>query len=305
MTFWRVAGVLLLALTLLGCDTETPDQLESQVLEIQMVTQGAPRLAGGVGIRSYNTWVIFEDGDMDPSTDDPVDFDGDGEGDEYLWCRQQTGPFQVHNSPSSVPWTFTIQVSIIRAGETVPEVITSPQALIADPAINLTAYDGSSATASTSQLQPICIDAANATTSCTGGSAARMFRFVDNLNARRRLSVAHRLVASATFNPLSAANPTEYGLGLGLCSLQDPGPPVTAGEEGFRLEFNKGDTIIVEARRGGTAAPPGLAVDGDISGQISLAANVFVDGRPAIVEGSISSVQGVAGGPLKFTYTSR
>lgn len=298
----RVATLMLLSVLWVGCDSTDPAQVETQTVELTMLATGAPKFTGGTGVKSFDTWVMFEDGDLDPATEDPVDFDGDGEGDRFLWCQNVSGFPPSHNTPSSVPWSYTLQISIIRAGQTEPEVLTSQQALLENPALNLTRYDGSITSSLTSHKQPICIDAANLVVPNCSGNVDRMFRFVNNSSLRRKMSQANLMVASATFNPLSDVN-SSFGLGLGLCSEVYPGPPVIDGQNPWLLEINKGDTIIVEARRG-MSAPAGLPFSGTLADKVSLEARLAVDGRVVGVNGiSGSAAQG--GAPIKFSYTSR
>jgi hypothetical protein len=298
----RVAALMLIAVPWVGCDTTDPAQVEMQTVELTMLATGAPKFSGSTGIKSFDTWIMFEDGDLDPATDDPVDFDGDGDGDSFLWCQNVSGFPPTHNAPSSVPWSYTIRVSIIRAGETEPEVLTSQQALQEDPARNLTLYDGSVTNSLTSHKQPICLDASNAVVPNCSGNVARMFRFINNSSLRRKMSQANRTVATATFNPLSDANPT-FALGFGLCSEEDPGPPVIDGQDPWILEINKGDTLVVEARRGMTA-PSGLPFSGTLDDKVSLEGRLTVDGRVVTVNG-VTGSPSQGGAPIKFTYTSR
>jgi hypothetical protein len=193
-------------------------------------------------------------------------------------------------------------ISVIRNGETVKTVVTSSDAMTENPAINLTGYDPAVATALTAHKQDICLDGGNAVTSCAGAGVARRFRFVNSGLLRRKLTQGHREVATTTENPLSTANPT-FGLGLGLCSLQDPGPPALDGQYPFTIDLNKGDTIIVEAERG-AAAPPGLPVSGNIDNQVSVAASLSIDGKSVTVNG-VTGTTNQPGAGLKFTFTTR
>lgn len=318
-----LAGLLLLAGVTTSCDTTQPLQVDRQTVELRFSGSGAPRVEGNsAGIQSFDTWFYFEDGDLDLTTDDPID---DA---EYLWC-EDISPRDTHVSPSSVPWSYTLQISVIRAGERTATVVSSPPALVGGPSVNLTAYDGANVNdVRFSTKDPVCLDATgDPSTECTvcefnqfrpcgkdsqcldlneglcvvSDAVTRMFRFTDN--TERKLSRATRVVAQALDSPLVDAVPA-FGIpGQGRCSLQDPGPTVIDGESTFTLEINKGDTIIVEARRGDDA-PPGLPVNGSVSDKVKLNATFRVDGRISNVSGN-DVTDSSPGAGMKFTFTSR
>ena len=186
-TFRTLCGVILLLIPVVGCETTQPEQIESQVVDLVFSATGVPKFAAGQGLRTFSTWVMFEDADGDPSTDDPVD------GQYYLWCEWPS-PRLNEFAPISVPWTYTLQISVIRAGQTEPEVLTSVDALQGGEDINLTAYDTTVVTSAQfiQHKAPITED-------------GRLFRFVDEQSQRRQLSQGNREVAAAdvrSFLPL-------------------------------------------------------------------------------------------------------
>jgi hypothetical protein len=286
-TFRTLCGVILLLIPVVGCETTQPEQVESQVVDLLFSATGVPKFAGGQGLRTFATWVMFEDADGDPSTDDPVN------GQYYLWC-EWPNPRLPEFAPMSVPWTYTLQISVLRAGQTEPEVITSVDALHGGEDINLTAYDTTVVTSAQfiQHKDPITED-------------GRLFRFVDDQSMRRQLSQGNREVASAVLNPLTELRPDLYWLGSGLCTDVIPpeaGPTVVDGQpDAYQLTLQKGDTLIVEARRG-VDAPVYLETNGTEPG---LQVDVFLDGR------SVTSVNGgrfsaaSPGAPLKFSLTPR
>jgi hypothetical protein len=123
----RRLGLLLLVALTAGCDTEQPLQLAGQdgVLQFE---------ANGASIPRYLTWFVVEDSDNDNVGDD-VNADG-VPGDRSLWCERD--PLNT-GSPSSVPWTYTVKVSRLRAGAIEWEILTSDEAAIDD--ISRAPYD--------------------------------------------------------------------------------------------------------------------------------------------------------------------
>jgi len=287
-----LSGLVLLMTLVVGCETTQPDQVESQEVELSFKAPGVPKFFSGTGLRTWATWFMFEDADGDESTDDPVN------GVEYLWCEEISNDRPPEFAPATVPWTYTLKVSVIRAGQNEPEVITTTDALTGGESINLTGYDTQSRTSPFIRPKdPIRWN--------EGMPDERLFRFVDDESKRRQLSQANREVGFAVPNPLSLLDPMTYGLGAGLCNDVFPpeaGPERVDGHKSsFRFTVDKGDTVIVEARRG-IIGPAYLDTNG---AEPSLNARVFLDGREVQrVTGSRFS-DGEAGAPLKFSFTPR
>jgi hypothetical protein len=96
-----------------------------QVTEIRFLAQGAT-------VNRYDVWTFWEDSNDDGQRDD---FDGDGDPDQFIWCQ-----FDGLGSAQSVPWTYALEVKVLRAGALQPETVTSEEALTMNGA-NRTAYD--------------------------------------------------------------------------------------------------------------------------------------------------------------------
>ena len=127
-------GLFVLAvLSASSCDSDQPLQVgeQSGLLEI---------VASGARVPRFFTWIIYEDTNQDMNPDDS---DGDGNttddpDDVTLWCDAPGGT-ETTGFPLSVPWTYGLEVSIKRAGETTEEMQTSVQAL--STAFNRAPYD--------------------------------------------------------------------------------------------------------------------------------------------------------------------
>lgn len=288
-----LAGLVLLVALLASCDS-TP-LLEAGQKTAQISFQGASALT-----RTYNVWDMYEDADGDTL---PDDLDGDGVGDLYMFC-QDVGVGSQPLTPASVPWRFAVQVSIIRAGTTVPEVLTQDAALLLDA--NLADYDTAIQFNLTAPKNPITVN---------DGMTTRTFRFDNDANfgpGPRRLTAANRDVVLALENPLTTINPVTYGQGRGLCSNGDPGPAIVdGGSPPFEVVLGKGDTVIVQARRG--EAPPEMVyVNPDtgvssplFSPQPELSSSLVIDGRSAEVNGIVTTAGLTVGSPISYTFTIR
>jgi hypothetical protein len=271
----RPLGLVLLVTLAGGCDTTQPQQAGEQTLTLTLAAPGA-------GITTYDVWDLYEDNDGDGI---PDDIDGDGTGDVFLWC-ETIPPGEPVINPISVPWGFTMQISILRAGEIQPEVLTTAAAL--NPASNLAQYDTIRRLGETLPKLPIT-------------EQGRTFKF--DLNAPRRLSAAHRDVVSATSNPLSTLNPGMYDLGNGLCSAGNPGDAKIDNQpQPYSVVFSKGDTVIVEARRG-LDAPE--ALENEFTREPRLDAAIRVDGQRVSVSGGDTTSTEMPGAEISFWFTSK
>ena len=118
---------LLVAAAGVGCDSDEPLETEGQVASLSF-------LAPSSEVDSYAVFDLIENSDGVPGADD---VDGDGvPGDVSLWCELPQSAF----SPPSVPWAFSVEVKILRAGETTKQTLVSSLA-VND---NIAAYDTSS-----------------------------------------------------------------------------------------------------------------------------------------------------------------
>jgi hypothetical protein len=258
-------GVLLFAALLSACDTTQPLQYDEQTYELQFDGRGAT-------VPTYDVWDQYEDenGNGAPDPGEPM----------QLFCADQSAPDTI--SPTSAPFSFTLQITILRAGETVKERVTSESALAVGA--NLSGYDDPSniITGVTPDKAPIVVD-------------GRRFIFRNP----RRVSAANRDVVMATVNTLNQLRPGTYFVGNGLCSAGNPGAARIDNEpQPLALVLRKGDTIIVEARRG-IDPPNGVPYDSEPS----IRALFLLDGREVSVNGSDRTTK-QPGSALSFSFTS-
>ena len=147
---------VLAALAAASCDSDQPLQLGEQNGRLEII-------AGGAETEDFHTWILTEDSDGDGL---PDDIDGDGEADRTLWCeivKTTSGTISPGN-PISVPWTYSLRVSVIPAGETTAQLLTSEEAQ--QDTFNKAPYD----TLESSHVEsaPPSIPVTHARGTCTG-----------------------------------------------------------------------------------------------------------------------------------------
>jgi hypothetical protein len=272
----QVISLALLAVLAVACDTTQPLQLDEQTFALGMRGLGAT-------IPVYNVYDMFRDNDNNDVADD---VDGDGNPDFWLWCLDAN----VTVTPNSVPYGFTVEVTILRAGEDQRELVTSPDAL-ADETLNVTQYDTTipNVPGIPPDQPPITV-------------GSDVYKFTNT----RRLSAANETVAAATSNPVSDVD-GGHGIGNGLCSLAFYGPARfdTLNGPVYPLTFvlHKGDTVTVKAIRASGPFQNGAPIIG--SANVALVASLTTGGRPVNVTGSF--VTDPATGPnagMAFTFRS-
>ncbi len=319
----RVAclGLLLLGAALApACDSDSPLQVGAQEFELFVSAPSAlvPRLS---------VWEFGEDLTGDGA---PDDVDGDGEVDLNLWCV----PFAELNgaappSASSMPWGFYTRIEILRAGQTVRELLTSP--LAADSPISQAGYDTNSESGSIIQPDILlshpagqCSD--NTAIACdpnlgdgycglfqaTGGGAdAGSCTAVAAPAVDRRFVFRNAEIPSSPFQTLwSQANRrvlaqrTHFlfeltGGTAGLCPGIDLGDPQIDGSpQPFAVTLNKGDTIIVTI--GKSEIPPGV---GFVGSGPNITAQLLLDGAGVTVNGTSST--NTSRDNFSFNFTTR
>jgi len=127
----RVALFAILLMSMLvatSCDSDQPLSVEGQQVDIFFNAFAATTPL-------FRVWELTVDTDNDNV---PDDVNGDGVSDQddvTLWCEM--GPTSAN--PNSVPWDYSLRISVVRAGSTVPEIVTSD--LAATLAGNKTPYD--------------------------------------------------------------------------------------------------------------------------------------------------------------------
>ncbi len=245
-----------------GCDSEQPAQVLTSIASIEMSATNSV-------VKAMHTWNVFEDNDNNNVPDD---------GQTYLWCEFPASGTSQTSVPTSVPWSFSTEVSIIRAGTTVREVITSENATAKN--FNIAQYDRTSVTNSVTPTKPPQI------------VNGRLFKFT---MPRRHPSVRYELM-NAVKSPL--ANLTGATFGNGVCSAGTPGEArLDSVPLPYMIELNKGDTIIVKARINNEVLPmSGLAATVNQFPQ-SLSGRLQIDGRTVNVLGSRS------GPAVSFSFT--
>jgi hypothetical protein len=286
-SIYGMAGIILLVALTGSCDTTQPLLLEEQLFVLKVRAPGAQT-------NLFDVYDGFEDSDNDGN---PDDVDGDGNPDFFLFCLFRTltppGPPPGVSNPTSVPFGYTIEISILREGETESELIVTPAA-VSDPDVNLTEYDLTATIfGPVLPLSPITIDTPTGT---------HIFKFING----RILSEAQRDVMASTSNPLAILQPGPYAnKGEGLCSIFDPGDPrIDGGATGpypYEIVLGKGDTVTVSARRA-VSAPLGLTIRNPPAP--SLSASFTLGGSEVIVRGTKASGSGPGEG-FSFSYTSR
>lgn len=266
---WRLCGLLSLLALAGGCDTTQPLQLDQQTFhfEVRGVT---------ASINTYDVWDMYEDvnGNMQHDADEQL----------YMFCV--TKGSQIIG-PQSVPFPFKIRMSILRAGQTEAEILTSNQALLTTA--NMTLYDDAAIRyGGTAEKLPIVIN---------DDGELRTFRFINP----RMMTAAREEVVAATTNPLYEFNPVVFGLGSGRCSTAYPGPAkIDLQPQPMAILLNKGDTLVVELRRG-TTPPPGIPLN--VNGEPMIRAILRLDGREVAVRGETVTTK-VPDDGISFSFTA-
>lgn len=217
-----LAGALVLLVVLgVGCDSDSPLQREEQSLTVVFVASGAL-------LTTFNAYDLIVDNDFDGlpdstcagntsilcSNERPVTgcgANGPCISQVFLWCEDNNPtnlPAVAILPPSSMPWNYSLEVSILRAGSTTREVLIS--GVEGNVTNNMTPYNSA-----TNGLNPqdkadlttfFCaggVDDGNLCTSdadCTAGNCTNPRRFV--FSNPRTLSPADRQVVEADRNPL-------------------------------------------------------------------------------------------------------
>ena len=141
----RLTGPVLLALlTMVGCDVTQPLQVDEQLAAVAFA---GPSATGNV--RTYNVWTMYEDSDADGLPDDQT---GDGVGNLYPWCELTVNWV----SPTSTPWGYSLEITIIRGADNSKERVSSDAALQLDG--NRTAYDPSVSMPPIAPKSPITVN---------------------------------------------------------------------------------------------------------------------------------------------------
>ncbi len=260
----RWVGVVCILALAPGCDTTQPQQVGVQSMQIRM---NATSL-----VDVYNVWEEYYDADQD-GVPDPYDPSGNLlDPPVQVVCQLTT---QQASAP--VPWPYSLEISVLRAGETVPEVVTSQDALDSD--FNLTPYASGTFGA---QPNPPC-------------PSPKV------CNPLGQLAATDRLVIDSPFSDPNRdpANPNRYRC-PGAPGLGDPRMGGTTNAPlppPFTIDVGKGDTVIVKARK---ALRPLNGVEVLIEPR--LTAQTFLGGRLVAPAGKTSSSEDPGSG-VSFSFT--
>lgn len=272
----RLLGIVCLLVVLPACDAEQPQSIPSQLAQVQFRTLASTNV--------YDVWERYVDADQDGL---PDQFDSQGNPIDppiEVQCRQVfEGGQPLRVQGDSVPFPHSVEILVLRAGETEPERLTSEAAL--DENFNLTPYDSLPAG---SQPNPPC----SAPEVCV---------------RLGRLTAASRLVMESRYEDLDREVINLPGGQQvfpfrcpGSPGLGDPrlgGTPAAPAAPPFAVELNTGDTIIVRARKGSNPLN-GL----ELISQPTLSATLTVGGLRVDATGqTATSLEQGAG--LSFSYT--
>ncbi len=242
-----------------GCDSSQPAQVGQRTLAIDFA-------ANNLAVQTYNVWDLTQD------------VDGDGQPDNnFLVCELDTDNNGVPlTTIVSGPWQYSVQIGVIRAGETTETQLSSTAAASSVTA-NLTPYDTISGRGRTCPRFP--------PVPCPDPSGEFVY------TNPQRISSANPLLVNVT----DPQNPPRVN-----CPTADLGDPAVDGRLPFLVTVNRGDTVVVRARK---AEDPALGFSGVLSNP-SLAGRVVLDGQQVTPIGTIASTADLGAG-ITFSYTVR
>jgi hypothetical protein len=189
-TRWAILAALPAALATLGCDSTQPDQVSASPATLLITAEAK--------VDNNNCWEVWEDTNDDSVPD---------QNDNFVICSPVGSETKVTRS---VPWRYSIQVSLLRSGETTAEILgTSAQPGGPIPLYaSMTPYD---------QTPPA-------------------------VGATRPPEPPYYFL-----NPVTASNGSEYWLTNNGYNLGEPN--VLEEVPTYNFNLNPGDTVIVEARK--------------------------------------------------------
>lgn len=231
---------LLLALALIlpaaGCDTTQPTDAGERLVSIS--------LTGAARVSKYRIWDVWIDVDGNCRIDEPPD--GEDYKASYLYCEER------ESFDTTVPWPYSAEVAIIRAGTTQEEIIATSVGT-ANEFSNLSPYDERI-------IQQLpnrpCSGVPNGPLYVEGRevSAAREEVMTDCLNKRDLLPV----------NILGQSDPAEYV-----------------------VTVKRGDTIIFRSRKSaeGDSGP----YDDIVETSVNQTAMIAIDGVEVVPQGNVDT----------------
>jgi hypothetical protein len=222
-----LAALLIWFTLLTSCDSTQPQEVGEQFMQIEIA-------AGNATIQVYDVWEQYYDmnGDGIPDETDP----GGNllETPVEIACRKATSPTGTNIIASGfTAWNYALEISIIRAGTTEVERLTTAEALLSS--FNMTEY----ATITIAGMQQPGLDCPNFAV----------------CNPIGRLPGTHRIVIDSTYQGPFTDLVCPGSPGLGQARMGG-----TAGNPGpvpFSLTVEKGDTVLVDARKN-FSAPEGI-----------------------------------------------
>ncbi len=271
---------------MVACDSTQPARVEEQTATLTLTAVNG-------SVLGFVVWQSFEDNDGNLQPDD-------GEFHPFCDDRQPNGQPVLDISAASVPWGFSTEITIIRAGTSNREVITSTDALT--PNFNVAEYDTTTNLPVIGTKQPVlvCGDVPlQPGEQCDPIEDLRTFRFTNP----RRLPAVNLEVMNAPPSPLFEilqSADSSLGLGDGLCSVGNPGASRLDDQElPYTVVLNKGDTIVFKARIS-DSLQTGTGLNTVVqSFPTALGTTLQIDGRTVAVNGN------TAGTAVSFSYTSR
>lgn len=245
----KVAAITIFLLALGACASSEPDRSVSRTASLQVAARAQYFL--------FECWDIFQ---VQPDSSE-VDTGFDV-------CDQL-----VTQEIRPVPWRYTLSISVIHAGTTTEQIVTS--------------IDGRPG----SSVDP-------------GNSVPDYISMTDFDPVAVRLSDGQRPpdgdLVFRNGNRVSVGSP----IYLNALHYQVPGPPnVLGASPSFDFTVSSGDTIIVRARKQALADSPGFLVGEQVSPSLFLTATLLVGGSPIIPSGGISKTDFADRSGFTFSYT--
>jgi len=243
---WRAKalGAILSALVITGCSSTQPDSFEDLSGSLSFTTSA-----------SVTLWACYES--------------------PFLYCFPETfglPPVQRVVDRLNVPWRYSIEVTIIRAGTVYPVLAVSTTGV---PGTSIYPGDGVDDFVSLTDYD------------LADSPAPDRTEFGVDFTSGKIVTAAHPLYLQWIFVDPGVPNI------LAIVSAT-PGTPAT-----FDFELNRGDTVVVRARKQQTSAAPGFSPPFQ---NVKLSARLDVSETPVSVQGSAtSSTEDKAG--FTFSYT--
>ncbi len=257
-------AVLVLGLiSISGCETTQPQQIGSQTLQIEIE-------AGNAAVNVFDVWEQYFDINNDGIPDE-TDPDGNILSPPLQTvCRRGFDPFGNEViAVQNTPWNYSVEISIIRAGTTVTQRLTTTEALTAT--FNMTPYSETSilgAQQPNEDCPPLAI-----------------------CNLIGRFAATHRIVIDST-HPDCPGSPV-LGDPRMSGTLENPLPPP------FTIEVEKGDTVLVKARKS-FSPPEGVEIN---NAEPTLQGSLFLGGARILNLSGTSVSPPEQGAGISFSFT--